>query len=175
MRVSVGSGNPVKIAAVEDALADVPGIAVESVDVDSGVAEQPRGRAETIAGAETRAERALAAGAYELGVGVGVEGGVTEIESRPGLYLIMWAAATDGERTGRGAGPTIRLPESLADPVREGRELGPVVDEVLGTENVGEGRGAAGILSGDAIDRRSSLAHAVAAALGPFVTSHYDE
>ncbi|GAA0661060.1 inosine/xanthosine triphosphatase [Natronoarchaeum mannanilyticum] len=171
--MSVGSGNPVKVAAVEDALADVPGVAVESADVDSGVPEQPRGRAETIEGAETRAERALAAGDYDLGVGV--EGGVAEIESRPGLYLIMWAAATDGERTGRGAGPTIRLPESMADPVREGRELGPVVDEVLGTENVGEGKGAAGILSGDAIDRRSSLAHAVGAALGPFVTPHYDE
>ncbi|MFC6730535.1 DUF84 family protein, partial [Natronoarchaeum mannanilyticum] len=52
MRVSVGSGNPVKVAAVEDALADVPGVAVESADVDSGVPEQPRGRAETIEGAE---------------------------------------------------------------------------------------------------------------------------
>jgi len=173
MRVSVGSGNPVKVAAVEDALADVPGVAVESADVDSGVSEQPRGRSETIEGAETRAERALAAGTYDLGVGV--EGGVAELASRPGLYLIMWAAATDGERTGRGAGPTIRLPESLAEPVREGRELGPVVDKALGTDDVGEGRGAAGVLSGDAIDRRSSLAHAVAAALGPFVTPHYDE
>ncbi|WP_256392469.1 inosine/xanthosine triphosphatase [Natronoarchaeum rubrum] len=172
MRVSVGSGNPVKIAAVEDALADVPGIAVESVDVDSGVPEQPRGRAETIEGAETRARRALDAGAYDLGVGV--EGGVADLASRPGLYLIMWAAATDGERTARGAGPTIRLPESMAEPVREGRELGPVVDEVLGTENAGEGSGAAGLLTGEAIDRQSSLAHAVAAALGPFVTPHYD-
>lgn len=172
MRVSVGSGNPVKIAAVEDALADVPGIAIESVDVDSGVPEQPRGRAETIEGAETRARRALGADSYDLGVGV--EGGVAELEAQSGLYLIMWAAATDGERTGRGAGPTIQLPESLAQPVREGRELGPVVDEVLKTDDVGEGRGAAGVLSGDAIDRQSSLAHAVAASLGPFVTPHYD-
>lgn len=172
MRVIVGSGNPVKVAAAEDALADVPGITVERVDVDSGVPEQPRGRAETIEGAETRARRALAVGGYDLGVGV--EGGVAELASRPGLYLIMWAAATDGDRTARGAGPTIRLPESLAEPVRDGRELGPVVDEVLGTEQVGEGKGAAGVLTGDAVDRRSSLAHAVAAALGPFVTPHYD-
>ena len=172
MRVSVGSGNPVKIAAVEDALADLAGATVEGVDVDSGVGDQPRGRAETIEGAETRARRALDAGAYDLGVGV--EGGVTEIEEHSGLYLIMWAAVTDGERTTRGAGPTIRLPESLAHPVREGRELGPVIDEALGTEDVGEGGGAAGVLTGRVIDRQSSLTHAVAAALGPFVTSHYD-
>ncbi|SNZ13280.1 inosine/xanthosine triphosphatase [Natronoarchaeum philippinense] len=170
MRVSVGSGNPVKIAAVERALSDVAGVTVEGVEVDSGVAEQPRGRTETISGAENRAESALEAGEYDLGVGV--EGGVAEHED--GLYLIMWAAVTDGERATRGAGPTIRLPESMAEPVGEGRELGPVVDEVLGAENVAEGAGAAGVLTGRAIDRESSLTHAVAAALGPFVTGHYE-
>lgn len=172
MRVSVGSGNPVKIAAVEQALADVAAVTVEGVDVDSGVAEQPTSRAETIEGAETRARRALAADAFDLGVGV--EGGVTELDELDGLVLIMWAAVTDGSTTTHGAGPTIPLPESLAEPVREGRELGPVIDEVLGTEQVGRDAGAAGILSGGAIDRRSSLTHAVAAALGPFVTPHYD-
>lgn len=172
MRVSVGSGNPVKIAAVEDALADVAAVTVEGVDVDSGVAEQPTSRAETIEGAETRARRSLASGAYDLGVGI--EGGVEEVEELDGLYLVMWAAATDGSTTTRGGGPTIELPASLAEPVREGRELGPVIDEVLGTERVGEGKGAAGVLSGGAIGRRSSLTHAVAAALGPFVTPHYD-
>jgi inosine/xanthosine triphosphatase len=193
MRVSVGSGNPVKIAAVENALADVVGVTIEGVEVDSGVAEQPASRAETITGAETRAENALTAGAYDLGVGI--EGGVTDVEGLPGLYLTMWAAVTDGERTTHGGGPTLRLPGSMADQVREGRELGPVIDEVIESESadgraaspeqsvadprtshesVGEGPGAAGVLTGYAVDRESSLTHAVAAALGPFVTSRYD-
>lgn len=172
MRVSVGSGNPVKIAAVEDALSGIAGVTIEGVDVDSGVAEQPNGVSETIRGAETRADRALAAGAYDLGVGI--EGGVRTYDDLPGLYLIMWAAVTDGSRTTRGNGPTIRLPEDIADTIRDGAELAPTMDDALGTENIGEREGAAGVLTGKAIDRRSSLTHAVAAALGPFVTDHYD-
>nr|WP_259372649.1 inosine/xanthosine triphosphatase [Halostella salina] len=57
MDVGVGSGNPVKVAATERVLAG-RGASVEAVPVDSGVSEQPRGRAETVTGAETRARRA---------------------------------------------------------------------------------------------------------------------
>jgi len=172
MRVAVGSGNPVKRAATESALGDDPGTAVESVPVDSGVGEQPVGRAETLAGAETRAERALAAGGYDLGVGI--EGGVAEVDGADGLFLVMWAAVTDGETVGRGGGPTIRLPGHVAERVRAGEELGPVMDEAFGLENVARAEGAAGVLTGGDLDRERALADAVAGALGPFQTDAYD-
>ena len=100
MRVGVGSGNPVKRRAVEavlDAGEDAfgEGATVEAVPVDSGVSEQPRGHRETVAGAETRARNALAAGAYDLGVGI--EGGVADVAAAPGLFLVMWAAVADGD------------------------------------------------------------------------------
>ncbi|MFB6127631.1 MAG: DUF84 family protein [Halolamina sp.] len=168
MPIAVGSGNPLKRAAVES----VVDAEVVAESVDSGVSEQPRGRAETVAGAETRAERALAAGGYDLGVGL--EGGVAAVDGAPGLYLVMWAAATDGEIVGRGAGPSLRLPAAIADRVDDGEELGPVMDDVLGESEVKKRQGAAGALTDGRVDRTEALATAAAAALGPFATDLYE-
>ena len=172
MRVGVGSTNPVKRSATESALREFPGATVESVAVESGVSEQPVGDPETVEGAETRARNVLDAGDYDLGIGL--EGGVAEVEGADGLFLIMWAAATDGDRTGRGAGPRLRLPESIASRVRAGEELGPVMDDVLDMDDVAEKQGAAGALTDHIIDREGALRQAVAGALGPFVTDLYD-
>ena len=173
MRVGVGSTNPVKRRATRSALASVPDVVVESVTVDSGVGEQPFGERETVAGAVNRARNVLAAGEYDLGVGL--EGGVAEVEGTEGLFLIMWAAATDGDRLGHGAGPRLRLPDRIAGRIRDGEELGPVMNDVLGTDDVAETRGAAGVLTNGIIDREDGLRSALAGALGPFVTGFYGE
>jgi len=178
MRIGVGSGNPVKRRAVEavlDAGTDGFGEAatVEAVPVDSGVSEQPYGCEETVLGAENRARNVLAAGSYDLGVGI--EGGVAEIDAAPGLYLVMWAAASDGTTLERGSGPAIRLPDGIASRVRNGEELGPVMDDVLEETGVARGRGAAGALTGGRLTRRDALGAAVAGALGPSATELYPE
>ena len=167
VRVAVGSGNPVKLAATERALAPTREATVEAVPVDSGVSEQPTGHAETRRGAIRRAERALPG--YDLGVGI--EGGVADQWDE--LWLVMWAAVTDGERWGYGSGPSLVLPGRIADRVRAGEELGPVMDDTLGEDDVARNQGAAGALTGGSVDREGALASAVAGALGPFVTDHY--
>ena len=156
-----------KLAATERAFASVREATVETVPVESGVAEQPMGHEETRHGARQRAEQARAG--YDLGVGI--EGGVAE--EYGGLWLVMWAAVTDGERWGWGSGPSLVLPGRIADRVRDGEELGPVMDDVLGEDGVARNQGAAGALTGGSIDREAALASAVAGALGPFVTEHY--
>jgi inosine/xanthosine triphosphatase len=171
MDVAVGSGNPVKRDAVAAAL---PGAAVDAVPVESGVSEQPWGDDETIEGAANRAERALARetaanGRYDLAVGL--EGGVAE--RTDDLYLVMWAAATDGERVEVGAGPRLRLPDDVASRLEDGDELGPVMDDLLDTTGVAENEGAAGVLTDGITDRTEALRTAAAGALGPFVTEHY--
>ncbi|WP_424014471.1 DUF84 family protein [Halorubrum xinjiangense] len=186
LRVGVGSGNPVKRRAVELALgsaadddlpSDPTGVAIESIPVDSGVSEQPTGHAETIAGAENRAAAVLDAEprdsepAYDLGVGV--EGGVAAFDGADGRYLIMWAAVTDGDRVGRGAGPSLALPADVAARIDDGEELGPVMDDLLDTEGVAKRGGAAGALTNGRVDRAEALAAGVSGALGPFVTELY--
>lgn len=178
MRIGVGSGNPVKRRAVERALETTDGdgtvldAELEAVPVPSGVSEQPVGHAETLTGAENRAAAVLDAGAYDLGIGI--EGGVARFEAADGLFLVMWAVATDGDRVGRGSGPSLRLPDRIATRIDEGEELGPVMDDVLDTTGVAKRGGAAGALTAGSIDRTDALATAVAGALGPFVTDHYD-
>jgi len=171
MFVGVGSTNPVKREATEAAIGTMPGLSVDAVDVDSDVPEQPRGHEETARGARQRARRALDGGGYDLGVGI--EGGVAEFDGVDGLFLVMWAAVTDGDRVEVGSGPSIRLPEGVADRVDAGEELGPVMDDVYGRENVATQEGAAGVLTGNAISRSEALETAVAGALGPFVTDAY--
>lgn len=169
MQVGVGSRNPVKLAATERAFDSIAEPArVEAVDVDSGVSEQPIGDEETIQGAKNRARAAIQG--YDIGVGI--EGGVAE--GPGGWFLIMWAAATDGSRVDIGCGPRIRLPGEIVAQVRAGRELGPVMDEEIGQSNVARNQGAAGALTGGIIDRESALRHALAGALGPFVTERYE-
>jgi len=197
MRVGVGSGNPVKRRAVEQALgiADesrsgsalrngdeclpdgLPGdpetITVEAAPVPSGVSEQPTGHAETIAGAENRAAAVFdaEAGAYDFGVGI--EGGVARFDGADECFLVMWAAVSDGTRVGRGAGPSFELPAAVAARIEAGEELGPVMDDVLDTTGIAKRGGAAGALTNGRVDRADALAAAVAGAFGPFVSVLY--
>jgi len=168
MDIAVGSGNPVKRRAVERTCPDA---SVAAVAVDSGVSEQPTGHDETIAGAVIRAERALDAGDYDLGVGI--EGGVATFSAGDGtdetdLYLVMWAAVTDGERVGRAAGPSLPLPARIGDRIDAGEELGPVMDDVLGTDDIARNEGAAGVFTGGRLTRTDALESAVTGAFAPF-------
>ncbi|WP_339104591.1 inosine/xanthosine triphosphatase [Haloterrigena salinisoli] len=166
MKVAVGSTNPVKIDAVERTLERFEPTVVDAA-VDSGVPEQPWSIEETVTGAENRARRALAT--TDADYGIGLEGGVARIDGVPGLSLIMWAAATNGDRLERGGGPTLRLPDDVAARLEDGAELGPVMDDRLGTDGIAETEGAAGVLTAGLTNRTRALGEAVACAFGPFV------
>ncbi|NHN42425.1 inosine/xanthosine triphosphatase [Halorubellus sp. JP-L1] len=171
MFVGVGSTNPVKRSATKAAIGEMPGLSVDAVDVDSGVPEQPRGHAQTVEGAISRARRAYDAGEFDLGVGI--EGGIAEFDGVDGRFLVMWAAVTDGDRVETASGPALRLPDAVAERVDAGEELGPVMDDAYGRESVATQEGAAGILTGNVVSRTDALETAVAGALGPFVTDAY--
>ena len=189
MDVVIGSTNPVKVTAVERALERFDPV-VRPIEVDSGVSAQPRTLVETIEGAENRAHRAFDSAGFEKpegfekrrrarptangSFGVGIEGGVTRYKSIPGLYLIMWAAVTDGDRIERGGGPSLRLPDRLASRLDDGAELGPVIDYLLDRENVAETEGAAGVFTTGLTDRTNALEAAVSCAFGPFLGPEYD-
>ncbi|QIB73412.1 inosine/xanthosine triphosphatase [Halogeometricum borinquense] len=168
MRVAVGSGNPVKRDATARVFSEA---SVVAEPVPSGVAEQPTGHDETRTGAENRAAACLDIGPYDLGVGI--EGGVARFEGGSDQFLVMWAAVTDGDRWGRGAGPSLRLPDAVADRIAAGEELGPVMDDVLGTEDVAKKQGAAGAFTGGRLTRTDALESAVVSAAAPFLSDLY--
>jgi non-canonical (house-cleaning) NTP pyrophosphatase len=122
-------------------------------------------------------ERALAvrdqlrAQRLEADIYVGLEGGFhsISIEGEWHTFLKGWAYATNGSEGAFGATPSITVPASLAKKVIEGRtELGLVIDEVAGIQDVRSRQGAWGILSRDLVTRSMSFEVALIAAFAPF-------
>ncbi len=168
MNVALGSRNPAKVTAVERALEQFDP-AVIPVEVDSGVAEQPRSIEATARGAENRARRAFER--TDTTLGIGLEGGVASFDGVDGLWLVMWGGATDGEQVELAAGPSLRLPGDVITSLEEGAELGPVMAEREKQADIATGAGAAGALTAGLTDRPTALTQAVAGAVGPFIVA----
>src|SRR5436190_3974127 len=107
----------------------------------------------------------------EAEIYVGLEGGFhsISIEGEWHTFLRGWAYATDGKTGTFGATPSISVPAILAKKVIEGRrELGLVIDEVAGIQDVRSRQGAWGILSRELVTRSMSFEVALIAAFAPF-------
>lgn len=166
MRIAVGSTNPVKKQAAQQVLSALyETVTFVFVAVESGVRAQPWGEVETRTGAINRARAALLATDTDLGIGF--ESGV--IENEIGLFTCTWTAVIDHSgRLGIGGGMNIQLPESVAALLRQGDELGPAMDKLVGTHNLKEREGALGILTGGLVDRQDSSNISLRLALAPF-------
>ena len=167
LSVAVGSLNPVKIGAARLALERAGfDFALQGVAVPSGVAEQPVGLDEIVRGARQRALHARAA----LGAawGVGMEGGV-EFDVGGDAWLFSVVAIVTAERDSLARGGQLLLPPRVAARLRAGAELGPVMDELLGTSNIKHGLGAVGMLTGGLITREAAFYDCVSRALAPLL------
>ncbi|MGD8245104.1 MAG: inosine/xanthosine triphosphatase [Anaerolineae bacterium] len=175
MKAVVGSRNPVKIAAARAVLRRVYGeaVCVESCRVESGVSLQPWGDAETLRGAQNRAEAALRVAGATLGIGF--EGGLVEVNGR--VFTCAWCAVTrDDGAIGMAGGAHLLLPPNVAASVRAGSELGPTIDSLTGLHNTKQNQGAIGILTDGHLDRQSAYEHLLTLALAPLLTpEYYDE
>ena len=171
MKIAVGSTNPVKVAAVRSVVERVwPEAKVIALAVPSGVAAMPMNDVDCLTGARNRARAAQSAAGATLGIGL--EGGVNPEPA--GLMLLGWVVVADGNgREGVGGGARLPLPGSIAERVLAGAELGPVMDELLGQENVKQKGGAVGALTAGLVLRQETFAVAVAYALAPFVSARF--
>ena len=136
---------------------------IESREVGAVAPAMPLSDRETLDGARARAA-AAARSAVSPFLAIGLEGGLS---SDPLETLTSWAAATDGVRWGYGSGGRIVLPDAIARQVRDGRELGDVIDEAAGAAIRGT-RGAWGLPTVDLVGRRDAFITATIAALAPF-------
>jgi inosine/xanthosine triphosphatase len=172
VKVTVGSKNPVKIAAARDVMHRVygDGVDVVAVDVESGVADQPWGDEETLRGARNRAMVALSVDGAVLGIGF--EGGLLEVDGR--IFTCAWCAvARDDGAMGVVGGANLLLPADVAEAVHAGAELGPAMDTFTGLEDTKHNDGAIGILTAGAIDRQGAYEHILTLALARLLTPEY--
>ncbi|MCO7175908.1 DUF84 family protein [Sporolactobacillus kofuensis] len=158
MIIGVGTKNPAKIEAVRQLIQESHRDAsIRSFDVPSGVSAMPMTDLETRQGSINRAKAVLAYD-QEVSFGVGMEGGVEDIEGE--LYLCNWAAAAD--RSGHvisAGGARILLPELLAKGVRAGQELGDIADLYAHQKNVRTHGGTIGILTEGRVTRTEMFFH----------------
>jgi inosine/xanthosine triphosphatase len=166
MKVIIGTKNPAKVNAVQTAF---DGYEAEfiSMDVASGVQEQPFSDEETIKGAVNRALAALENGGGDIGIGL--EGGVQEHEN--GLFLCNWGAlAVKGDNNSPfiAGGARVPLPEEIALRLRAGEELGPVMDDYTKKENIRKHEGAIGVFSNGRINRANMFSHVMNLLVGQY-------
>lgn len=171
MNVAVGSTNPVKVMAVRLTIERIwPEAEVHAISVPSGVSAMPMSDAETIAGARNRAIAARQQ--LDADLGIGLEGGV---HPEPiGLTLQGWVVVVDRKgREGVGGVARLPLPNTIANRVLAGEELGQVMDDILGQNNVKQKEGAVGVLTAGLVLRHETFAVAVAYALACFVAPEF--
>ncbi|MEZ4510611.1 MAG: inosine/xanthosine triphosphatase [Chloroflexota bacterium] len=171
MKIAVGSINPVKVEAVRSVAVKIwPDVVVVPTAVPSGVSEMPMSDTECIVGARNRALAARKTAVADFGVGL--EGGV---EQEPfGLALVGWVVLIGpAGQEGIGGCPRLLLPTHIAQRVLAGEELGPIMDKLVGQQNVKKKGGAVGTLTNGLVMRHEAFATAVAYAFAPFVTPHF--
>jgi inosine/xanthosine triphosphatase len=166
MKVIIGSKNPAKITAVKNSFTHEDEFV--TLDIPSGVSEQPFSDEETIKGAINRAIGALNQGNGDIGIGL--EGGVQETSY--GLFICNWGALVTNEREPIIAGGArIPLPEEVAIRLRAGDELGPVMENYAKRKNVRKQEGAVGIFTSGMVNRSEMFTHVMNLLVGQYKRS----
>ncbi|MBE0685353.1 MAG: inosine/xanthosine triphosphatase [Anaerolineaceae bacterium] len=168
-QIVIASTNPVKLNAAKNAFhLLLPDTTFEwqSLEVPSGVSNQPKSDAETRLGACNRVKmiRDLRPDADYW---VGIEGGV-DFDEQGEMTAFAWVVIDNGKHLGKARSGSFYLPPGITNLVREGRELGEADDIVFGQQNSKQKDGAIGLLTNNLIDRSSLYEHAVILAFVPF-------
>ncbi|WP_051202112.1 inosine/xanthosine triphosphatase [Ferrimonas senticii] len=165
----VASSNPVKIQAAQQALTlAFPNSdwQIEGISVPSGVAEQPLSEAETRLGAANRLQ-ALQQHNPNADFYAAFEGGFARIDGQP--YTFAYVAIADQQRQQIGRSGTLPLPETIAQQLETGGELGPLMDQLFNDHNIKQKGGAIGILTNNLLDRSSTYRDTMLLLLAPFL------
>ncbi len=176
MNIFVGSTNPVKLNATKQAAINTwPEVVIKGFEVESGISQQPFTDEETRLGSDNRARKALEIGLKELDshfrgndevLGVGLEGGVFEHQSGK-LWNTVWVSIADNSgKIVSANGERFELPDSLTAFIRKGKEMGPAMDELIGSTNIKQKEGMIGVITQKFIDRTEMYAGLTKLALG---------
>ncbi len=183
MILAVGSTNPVKVnSAVVAASETWPEVRVKGFEVESGISEQPMSDDETRKGAQNRSQvvykkmleklkteksdqkKEVAQNKNQL-LGLGLEGGVFQREDGE-LWSTVWVVVWDGQKLYEANGARFKVPDKIAKPILQGEEMGPVVSELFGGEDIKRKNGAIGVVTNNFVDRTEEYAAIVKLALG---------
>lgn len=156
MIIAIGTKNPTKVHAVQNAFSKKVSGEFFSTNVQSNVSEQPLTDEETMRGAINRARNAIEA--ENADIGVGLEGGV--VKTNHGYFLCNWGAIIDRHiQPIVASGARIIIPDKIGEEVFSGKELGIVMDRFVEKNNVSQNEGAIGIFTNGCVDRTEMFTH----------------
>lgn len=178
MQIFVGSTNPVKVNSTAIAASETwPEAKVKGLEVASGIAAQPMSDEETQQGSKNRAvavlelakKMLLAEGSIDdlknNLLGVGLEGGV--FLKGDELWSTVWATVVDVEgNVFQSNGARFKVPQLIAQKILTGGEMGPVVSQITGKDDIKQKSGAIGIVTNNFIDRTEEYTGIIKLALG---------
>lgn len=167
--VAIGTKNRAKTAAIQNIVNQYfDDVKYIQVGAASNVSEQPFSNRETRQGAINRAVNTLEETKADLNFGL--EGGVHEIDDS--MYCTNWGAVALKDGTViSAAGAQFILPDEVADELRAGKELGPVMDAYTKLQDTRSGSGAVGVFTAGLVDRTEMFEHIVKLLIGQYLFS----
>ena len=184
MIIAIGTERAPKVAAVETAFEKAAHLfPINAQDfkflpltVETGISEMPLSVVELMKGASNRAENAWIA-ATNLrktpSFALGLEGGffpVAGVLESDEWFLQSWACIRDEKAVHFGSSGAISIPRPIVDEVvKDGQELGKIIDKYSKTVDVRSKGGAYDVFSRGLLNRQQSFEIAVTCALTPFI------
>ena len=170
MKIVVGNTNPTKIEAAQLAVNRIypkEEIKVKGIEVESGVAPQPKSDLESIQGAINRAKNVLTKTDADLAIGM--EGGVQKIGKH--YFECGWIAIADRKgKLGLGSTARFEMSKKLMKEILAGKELRDVINGLTGRDDVHKTDGAMGVLTAGHYKRAEAYFHGVLFAFAPFLS-----
>jgi len=171
MKILVGSQNPVKISAVEEAFAlYYKDINVIGFSVESNVPPQPINN-QTFEGAKNRAlelQKINATKNLNAEYFVGIEGGIQKIFGKWFAFGGMCIIDKNG-KISFGTSAHFELPDLITMRLLKGEELGYVMDEIMNEKNTKQKGGAISFFTNGKMNRKELYIPGIISALIPFL------
>ncbi|GAA0480299.1 MULTISPECIES: inosine/xanthosine triphosphatase [Tatumella] len=167
--VVVATSNPAKISAILQAFEDVFGVnqcQISAADTDSGVRAQPISDTETLTGARQRVANARNR-QPDADFWVAIEAGID------GAHAFAWIVIENTSQRGESRSASFLLPPAVSEQLQHGRELGEIMAELTGIENIKHKGGALGVLTEGRLTRTSVYHQALLLALCPLQHPYY--
>lgn len=168
LKISVGSKNNVKVDAVREIFLEYPLLAeavITSMEVDSGVGNQPKSLEAAIVGAKNRARAAF----VNCDLSVGLESGIMPVpHSRTGWMDFTACIIFDGQKTCLGLSSCFEYPKEVTRLLIEENMEASYAFRSAGLtdhERIGYAEGAIGILTNGRLTRKEYTKQALRTAL----------
>ncbi len=166
MRILVASENIVKISATAEAFSNFfEDFSVEGLSTNSLVSHQPFGE-DVFIGAKNRAFSLAKSNSADFYVGI--EGGVDKIHNIWFGFGVIAILNFEG-KLALGTSPHYQLTDKIIEKLKNGMELGDVIDECSGEINTKTKGGAIGYFTKNIFKRKDLYVSGIVMALVPFL------